>query len=110
MKNFNEDDFKRLRTALKLRIESDAENNEKWHARRYRQVLAKVEKLALTQSFAANNKATLAAPQMLTALENIAARFPIEFGTTTRKCTCLQFEDNNICRHILVLKAIKAAK
>lgn len=47
---------------------------------------------------------------MFDALQGIACRFPLEHGTTLEECNCLQFEDNDICRHVMVLRAIDSAE
>jgi hypothetical protein len=57
-----------------------------------------------------------AAPDMLLALKNIAARFPLEHQTTlTPKkgkfpCMCNQCLDTEDCRHLDVLRAIAKAE
>lgn len=56
--------------------------------------------------------------ELMDALENLTARFPIEHGTVlfipgekTHKphCKCLQFEDHDECRHTLALRTLEKA-
>jgi hypothetical protein len=44
------------------------------------------------------------------ALEDLVVRFPIEGFAFGDQCKCLQFEDNNDCRHLRAVKALKKAK
>lgn len=49
--------------------------------------------------------------QMQAALENLCVRFPLEFKTTLDPlhCNCLQFEDNDECRHVFALETLEEA-
>lgn len=47
--------------------------------------------------------------ELIDALKANAVRFPMEFKTTTKDCTCNQFIDTNNCRHVMALKALKKA-
>ena len=46
---------------------------------------------------------------LVEALKANAIRFPMEFKTTTKDCTCNQFIDSNSCRHVMALIALKNA-
>lgn len=45
----------------------------------------------------------------LSALKSLAVRFPVEFKTTLDPlhCDCIQFEDNDECRHIRALEVLE---
>jgi hypothetical protein len=44
------------------------------------------------------------------ALEDLVVRFPIEGFAIDKTCKCLQFEDNDDCRHLRAKKALLKAK
>ena len=47
---------------------------------------------------------------LLEAAKGIAVRFSLEHQTTNKRCHCLQFEDNQYCRHLYLLAAIAKAE
>lgn len=44
---------------------------------------------------------------LATALRQLVVRFVLEEGTTKTECKCLQFEDNEDCRHLYALHALE---
>lgn len=55
-------------------------------------------------------KAVNAHEELVTALRQLTVRFPLEFKTTKNKCKCLQFEDNEDCRHLYALQTLARAE
>ena len=54
--------------------------------------------------------------ELIDVLENLTNRFPLEHGTVignvagATQCRCLQFEDNDECRHTIAMRAVKKAR
>lgn len=40
-------------------------------------------------------------------LENLAIRFPLEHRTTEKSCACIQFEDQDSCRHVRTINFLQ---